>query len=845
MGIFSRRASTPIVDMDELAVKIAGLLPAPVPATLDTSVYGAGYAWNPGVPLPSQSIDPRNPVTGRPDPRRSEFPNAVNLQVTSTRFIPFQVLRDCAERVDVIRRCIEVRKAHILSLDWDIRISKEALSSIMESEKVTSPGKAAEIARERFAPEINRLRKWWKKPDRFNQQNFSTWLGLLLEEQLVLDAVTVWPRRQMNGDVQSFEILDGSTIKPLLDHRGATPLSPNPAYQQILYGFPRGDFTAADSDDPNGYTFDQIVYRPRYIRTWTPYGCPNVEGALAAADIYLKRMAWIRGEFDEGTTPDQWLTNKALDSKMTPSGLKDFERALNDEMAGADAERRHLHMLPPGWVPTQMKNFSELYKAELDEFTIKLICMCFDVMPTEIGFTPNQGLGGKGHQEGEANSAQRKDVRPTVTFLEDLLSDLSRDYLGMSDELEFKFDLYNIENQDEDEKVADSQIRRGGIVLNEDRAARGLPMYDMPEADEPFIMTPAGIVFIRGALSASAGATTPEQGPDAPVTIPPPTPATPSPAAGADVPESGDPIAADAPVPDGFVRVAGHLRAKPAVNAEAAKFVKFATARQGKAWRDFKFEEIDRRTALELNACGESGNLELVRAMVADLGKAKARRVSRAAKDKLVADHSKRIAGKVAALFPSPADLVSGFTATKDDTPSQAAARKYVEEQMGVDYDPLDQAVEDFIMAGHDAAWEAAWITDGSQPDTADKVSTALDKLRDAIPDVRDVLIGLTVGAVASAILSDNPEANTATVIDDHATVDDFAGNELTGALAAGTLDASQQQQIFVVQIVASTGDCEFCQGYDGRILHIDETEGMPPLHNGCGCDIEPLEPLT
>jgi hypothetical protein len=436
VGIFSRRATpaapAPVIDIDALTTavankvaemlpaaepidassveveKMAGMLPAPRPVMPDVQTatvspggsvmveplprtdFGSGWAFSPGVPLVPVGIDPREPATGRPAPRRAEFPSSVNLQITGARLLPFKTLRDVSEGVDVIRRCIEVRKSQQVALDWDIVLSRQAIKRIMADDKITSQGKAAQIARDRFGPEMARLREWWEDPDQFNQQNFDTWLALLLEEHFVIDAVSIYPRPLGNGEIGSFEILDGSTIKPLLDHRGATPVPPNPAFQQILFGFPRGEFTASASGAANGYRADQLVYRPRNRRTWTPYGSSNVEQALAAADIYLKRMNWIRNEFNEGATPDTFL--KAPDTlKISPTDIRAYEAAINAELAGADAERRHLRLLPPGWEPDAMSNFAELYKPELDELLIKLLCACFDVMPTEIGFPPGSG----------------------------------------------------------------------------------------------------------------------------------------------------------------------------------------------------------------------------------------------------------------------------------------------------------------------------------------------------------------------------------------------------------------------------------------------------------------------
>lgn len=851
MGWFTRKfgLDAPAIDYDHLASKVVAAMPPAIvqAAPLPRDQFGQSGPFSPAAPIQPYGIDPRDPATGRPDPRRSEFAVGVNMQFTAARMVPFETLRLVAERVDVMRRCVELRKSQMLALDWDIVLTRQSLRRIMTDEGITSPGKAAKIAREKFAGEMVRLRDWWETPDEFNQQAFSTWLGLLLEEQLVTDALAIFPRRQADGTVRAFEILDGTTIKPLLDHRGSTPMAPNPAYQQMLYGAPRGEFTATSSNTADGYTTSSLIYRPRFTRTWTPYGCPNTEQALSAADIYLKRMAWIRNEFTEGTTPDTWLTTPADTAKMDPSNIRAWEAAINAELAGNDVGRRHLRMLPPGYAPDQMKNFAELYQPDLDEFLIKMICACFDVMPTEIGFAPKGGIGGKGHQEGEANSAQRKAVRPTAVWIGDLLTEISRIYLGMPAELEFKLLGYEIEDQNAEEEVSDSKTRGGRKTINEDRADQGLTLFDFEEADTPFIVTGAGVTFLPGAIAAQAAAAMPppaapaaDTAPDAPVadTSDPVSPTDPRPAD--DAPEAGDPIADDDPVPEGFIRVAGHLRRKQGAAVEAAKFAKFATGRQGRSWRDFEFVDVDSDTASVLNEMGARGRLDVVKMMVADLGKAKARRVSRAAKDKLVATHAKKIAATVAALLPSAGDLVDGWTATKAADDPQAAARAYVEDQMGVDYDDLDGDLEEFIRAGHQAAWEAAWITDEDDDPDA-KVSTALDKVLAALPDTRDVLVGLAVGAVADAIRSDDAAGNTAAALDGAGYAEPFTATELTPALSAGTIDSAQQQQIFVVQIVTSAGECEFCEGYAGRILHIDETDGMPPLHRGCACDIEPL----
>ncbi|HVN52076.1 MAG TPA: hypothetical protein VMT43_11610 [Acidimicrobiales bacterium] len=58
----------------------------------------------------------------------------------------------------------------------------------------------------------------------------------------------------------------------------------------------------------------------------------------------------------------------------------------------------------------------------------------------------------------------------------------------------------------------------------------------------------------------------------------------------------------------------------------------------------------------------------------------------------------------------------------------------------------------------------------------------------------------------------------------------------------AGKVDTYRSNDIDNVRLAASPGCCDFCAGYDGRILPPD-SDGVPPLHRGCTCDLETLPP--
>ena len=100
---------------------------------------------------------------------------------------------------------------------------------------------------------IDRALALLARPDR--RRSFGDWLRMLLEDLLVIDAATIYPRYDRGGRLYSLDVIDGATIKPLIGEDGRAPEPPDPAYQQVLHGVPAADFSA-----------DELLYLPRNAR---------------------------------------------------------------------------------------------------------------------------------------------------------------------------------------------------------------------------------------------------------------------------------------------------------------------------------------------------------------------------------------------------------------------------------------------------------------------------------------------------------------------------------------------------------------------------------------------------
>lgn len=459
--------------------------------------------FGPQWPLPIEPLDQPRPDSGFPEPRVYEYPYAINLQLFDQRSVSWETLREAAE-TPLFRACIEVRKTELASLDWGIQVSKAAAESIARQSRKSRMDVENDL-RDKYEAEIKRVSEWWEMPDRRNGRDFAEWIGLLAEEQLTWDAMAIYPRRTYGGELLDLLVIDGSTIKPLLDEQGGRPLPSAPAYQQILYGFPRGEFTAdtvnidGESVVPGGLTSTQLIYRKRVVRTRTPYGLSPTEQALLDGLLYNKRYGWMVAEYTEGTQPAQFLKNTG-DVDWSARQLLQYEKAFNDRYGGRTAERFRYPILPPGIEPVALAQIQERYKSDYDLHLIARVAMHFGVMLPELGFIDKgSGLGSTGYHEGQEAVMYRRSRLPDIRWFARLLTQISRAHLNMPAELEFQF--LGLEEEDEAsiDQVIQNKVASGRLTLNESRALSGEPAYQFKEADMPQLQTARGIVFIEGA----------------------------------------------------------------------------------------------------------------------------------------------------------------------------------------------------------------------------------------------------------------------------------------------------------------------------------------------------------
>jgi hypothetical protein len=471
-----------------------------------------GSAMGTGYPFPAAPLDPAyDPATGRALPRLWQEPVGWNLELSYQKQ-QWDTLWAVGTQVDLVARGIVIKIDELTKLQWNFVVEDSTIEAIMADQNCTH-SKAAKIARDKYADQIALATKQWENPYPTQGRTFTEWMTEFLWSHLTCDGVPVYPRYNLGREVIGFELLDPATIKVLLNDRGAIPNPPSPGFQQILYSFPRGDYQAAAEGNGDFYTGagangqylrDQLAYFVRNRRTRSPYGFSVVEQCISAATLYTERRRWLRDEYTHGVVPDMILeTDSEKMTNIEPDKLAGYERLLNGQLEGQTQDRRKAKALPPGMKAIFPPAIDEKFHTDYDNHLILILASILGVSPSAFGVIPRSGLGGSGERKGEMQAALTMSQKPLENFTAECINTLNRRFRGVDKNITFQWNDIddNAESMLTKAQAFQASLFSTQLTVNDVRDENGQPPYEMPEADEPFIVVPGqGITFLRGLL---------------------------------------------------------------------------------------------------------------------------------------------------------------------------------------------------------------------------------------------------------------------------------------------------------------------------------------------------------
>jgi Phage portal protein len=300
---------------------------------------------------PESWFGPQQPLAPQAPPgvkgRQFDYAFGANLNYVprAEGGLSFADLRALADALPLLRAVIETRKDQIAAQNFTVR----------QRSRGNVPDASARI---------DAALAFLARPDR--RRSFADWLRMLIEDLLVIDAATIYPRYSRAGRLYSLDVIDGATIKPLIGEDGRAPDAPDPAYQQILHGVPAADFSA-----------DELLYLPRNLRAHRLYGMSPVEQIAMTVNIALRRDTATLDYYRAGSTPDAFAT---LPKDWTGDQISAFQDYFDAKMSGNLARRRMLKFMPAEFHLIDARQ--PPLKDQYDEWLARVICYAFSVPAT-------------------------------------------------------------------------------------------------------------------------------------------------------------------------------------------------------------------------------------------------------------------------------------------------------------------------------------------------------------------------------------------------------------------------------------------------------------------------------
>lgn len=391
------------------------------------AIKGGIKGWTDGWFGPNAPLEPLTPpdrvadVQGRQFDYRTGFNR--NITPRGEEAISFAMMRGLADNCDVLRIILEHRKDQIAKLPWQITAKDET-------------------KQKKDDPRCEELEDFFNNPDK--EHDWDTWSRMLLEDLFVIDAPAVYVRKTVGGQLYSIEPVDGATIKRVLDIHGRTPMAPQPAYQQVLKGIPAVN-----------YTTEELIYRPRNVRTHKVYGFSPVEQIIMTVNTAIRRAVHKLQYYTEGNIPEALI---GVPETWSPEQISIFQENWDSTLEGNTAQRRHARFVPGGLKPTFTKE--DVMKDEFDEWLARIVCFTFGIDPTPFIKQVNRATA-----ETSKEKAISEGLVPIMDWIASLCNHIIRFHFGYND---LKFDWVHEESVDPKTKAEINKIYLDAGVMLED-----------------------------------------------------------------------------------------------------------------------------------------------------------------------------------------------------------------------------------------------------------------------------------------------------------------------------------------------------------------------------------------
>jgi len=318
--------------------------------------------------------------------------------------------------------------------------------------------------------------------DRYRHDSFYDFVIKLVRDSLVLDQGCIEFTGTYGGDLHSFKVVDGATIRIADTY-----------FKQL-----EDEYRQSNKDKlVDGYLpFYVQIYQNRIVNEYYPwdmlfgvrnpqtdiyangYGRSELEDLMMLVTNILNADQYNANYFKIGSNPKGIIR---VSGDINQTRLEEFRQEWQSTVAGV----RNAHKTPivqadkMDFVNTQTSN-KDMEYSKYYEFLIKIICACYKIDPTEINFQSG-GAGQKalfeGSNEARIKHSKDKGLKPLMRFVQTCTNKII-------DKVDDNYEIYFVGlDQEDKQQEVDDLIKKVQNVMTVNEVRRKLGLKDLSKEE--------------------------------------------------------------------------------------------------------------------------------------------------------------------------------------------------------------------------------------------------------------------------------------------------------------------------------------------------------------------------
>lgn len=345
--------------------------------------------------------------------------------------IGFQEMRELSRKCVEISTCLNTYNSYLSRVSFDFRDIKTKKNNL-KSKKVS---------------DIFKKNK---------NLHFKTLLELIVTETCVTDALTIYPVKNLAGEVTRFRVLAGETIQVVIND-----------YQEIV-----GYSQMKEGRVYINFNIGDLCYMPKNVTSHNFYGCSYVEQLAETANLLIAKRNETKDFYEKGNIPNILIS---LPESMNPEEVSDFEKYWNMVTKGIS---KSIGKFIPGGSTVHMTREKTNEKDEQIERYQREVFSIFRLNPSTHLKDANRATAQVANQISEEVG-----MIDMLEWIRHVINNLIHNYI-CDDSVECFYAIDSVVDQEKEARINQIYLDAGVLKVNEVREILGkepLAEDELPE----------------------------------------------------------------------------------------------------------------------------------------------------------------------------------------------------------------------------------------------------------------------------------------------------------------------------------------------------------------------------